>query len=95
LRIFAVSLSAFDTYWPTLLRYVLVAAALGGLMYLVYRVQLWAGVKREAATGRALVIPWVVGFLVFNVFTIGASLYLSFTRLQLVPSPALGWYCQL
>lgn len=81
------NISPLDTYLPTLLRYVLVAAALGGLMYLVYRVQLLLGVKREAATGRALVTPWVVGFLVFNVFTIGASLYLSFTDYNLFRAP--------
>ena len=45
------------------------------------------GVKREAATGRALVMPWVIGFLIFNVFTIGASLYLSFTEYNLFKAP--------
>jgi len=74
-------------YLPTLFRYVLVAAALAAVMVAVYRVQLWMGVKREAATGRALVTPWVVGFLVFSVFTIGASLYLSFTEYNLFRPP--------
>ncbi|MCC6803948.1 MAG: sugar ABC transporter permease [Anaerolineae bacterium] len=56
-------------------------------MFVVYRVQLRLGVKREAATGRTLVVPWVIGFLVFNVFAIGASLYLSFTDYNLVQQP--------
>jgi multiple sugar transport system permease protein len=56
-------------------------------MYVVYKVQVFFGVKREAATGRALVTPWVVGFLVFNVFTIGSSLYLSFTEYNLFKPP--------
>jgi multiple sugar transport system permease protein len=78
---------ALQTYLPTLVRYVLVAAGLGLLMYAFYRLQLVLGVKREAATGRTLVLPWVIGFLVFNVFTIGASLYLSFTEYNLVQAP--------
>jgi len=76
-----------DTYLPTLVRYVLVAFALLALMFGVYRLQLAMGIKREAATGRALVMPWVVGFLVFNLFTIGASLYLSFTEYNLFRAP--------
>lgn len=81
------SLDAINTYWPTLARYVLVALGVGGVMVVVYRVQVLAGVKREAATGRALVMPWLIGFLVFNVFTIGASLYLSFTEYNLFRAP--------
>src|SRR5215831_5333636 len=78
---------AFQTYLPTLVRYVLVALGLGSIMYIAYRVQIMLGVKREAATGRALVLPWVIGFLIFNVFAIGASLYLSFTNYNLVQAP--------
>lgn len=78
---------ALQTYLPTLVRYVLVAVGLGVLMYIVYHVQLLLGVKREAATGRTLVMPWVIGFLIFNVFAIGASLYLSFTEYNLVQAP--------
>ncbi|MFN8447360.1 MAG: sugar ABC transporter permease [Anaerolineae bacterium] len=78
---------ALQTYLPTLIRYILVAIGLGVIMFVVYRVQLRLGVKREAATGRTLVVPWVIGFLVFNVFAIGASLYLSFTDYNLVQTP--------
>jgi len=78
---------ALNSYLPTLMRYALVAAGLLGIMFLVYRVQIAFGVKREAATGRALVTPWVIGFLVFNVFAIGASLYLSFTDYNLFKAP--------
>jgi multiple sugar transport system permease protein len=80
-------LSVLSTYIPTLIRYVLVAVALAVIMYLVYRVQLRIGIRHEAAAGRALVMPWVIGFLVFNVFTIGASLYLSFTEYNLFRAP--------
>jgi|FLYN01.1.fsa_nt_gi multiple sugar transport system permease protein len=78
---------ALQTYIPTLVRYVGVALGLGVIMSVVYRVQIALGVKREAATGRALVIPWVIGFLIFQVFTIGSSLYLSFTDYNLVSQP--------
>lgn len=81
------TLGVFDTYLPTLLRYGLVMVGLAALMYAVYRVQLWLGVRDEAATGRALIVPWLVGFLVFNMFTIGASLYLSFTDYDLFSAP--------
>jgi multiple sugar transport system permease protein len=75
------------SYLPTLVRYVLVAIALCGVMYGVYRVQRMMGIKHEAATGRALVTPWIIGFLIFSVFTIGASFYLSFTEYNLFRPP--------
>ena len=76
-----------NTYIPTLVRYGLVAVGLVFFMWLVYRIQIAFGVKREAATGRALVSPWVIGFLIFEVFPIGASLYLSFTNYNLFKAP--------
>ncbi len=75
------------TYLPTLLRYAAVAIGLVVLMIVVYRVQVALGIKRDAATGRALVVPWLIGFLVFNLFPIGASLYLSFTEYNLFKAP--------
>ena len=78
---------ALQTYLPTLIRYALVAVGLGILMVIFYRVQIALGAKREAATGRTLVMPWVIGFLIFTVFATGASLYLSFTDYNLVQSP--------
>lgn len=78
---------AFATYWPTLVRYGLVIVALGVIMYTVYKVQVRFGVKREAATGRALVMPWIMGFIIFQVFTTGAALYLSFTEYNLFRPP--------
>lgn len=75
------------TYLPTLVRYIAVAIALGAIMYGVYRVQIAFGVKPEAATGRALVMPWAIGFLIFNLFAIGSSFYLSFTDYNLFSPP--------
>ena len=78
---------ALNTYLPTLVRYALVIVGIGVIMFVVYRLQLVLGVKRETATGRTLVMPWLIGFLVFNVFAIGASLYLSFTDYNLFRAP--------
>jgi multiple sugar transport system permease protein len=78
---------ALASYTPTLARYILVALGLGVFMYLVYRVQTRFGVNNEAATGRALVAPWVIGFVAFSLFPIAASLYLSFTDYNLFKAP--------
>lgn len=78
---------ALGTYLPTLIRYGAVFAGIGLLMLGAYKLQVWMGAKREAATGRTLVLPWVMGFLVFNVFAIGASFYLSFTDYSLFKAP--------
>ncbi len=89
---------AIATYLPTLVRYILVAIGLGIVMYGAFRLQIALGIKREAATGRALVLPWFIGFLIFNVFTIGSSLYLSFTEYNLFRAPewvGLDNYAQL
>jgi multiple sugar transport system permease protein len=43
--------------------------------------------RDEAATGRALVMPWLIGFLVFSLFPIATSLYLSFTEYDLFSAP--------
>ncbi len=78
---------ALQTYLPTLVRYALVAVGLGVIMVVAYRLQIRFGARREAAAGRTLVLPWVIGFLVFTVFPVGASLYLSFTEYNLVRAP--------
>jgi len=75
---------ALNTYYPTFLRYVAVAVALGILMYGAYRLLRRAGIKHEPATGFTLVLPWIVGFLIFTVFPIGLSLYLSFTEYNIL-----------
>lgn len=75
------------TYGPTLFRYVLIAVAVVVGMWFVYQVQIRLGVRREAATGRTLVAPWVFFFIIFQVFPLGSSLYLSFTNYNLFKAP--------
>jgi multiple sugar transport system permease protein len=82
-------LGVLNTYIPTVIRYIMVMIGIGVLMLLAYRIQRRFGINHEAAAGRTLVLPWVIGFLIFNVFTIGASLYLSFTEYNLFQAPVL------
>lgn len=78
---------ALNSYGPTLVRYILVALGVGVAIWVIYKIQIALGVKREAATGRALVAPWVIGFVIFLLFPIGASFYLSFTQYNLFKAP--------
>jgi multiple sugar transport system permease protein len=74
-------------YLETLARYALVAVAIGGVMLLVYRGLRAAGMRREAATGLALIMPWFLGFLIWNLFPLLASLYLSLTDYDILQAP--------
>src|SRR5205085_2151737 len=76
-----------QTYLPTFVRYILVGIGLGIIMLIFYRLQIRFGASRDAAAGRTLVTPWVIGFIIFTVFPVGASLYLSFTEYNLVRAP--------
>lgn len=74
-------------YIDTLFRYALVAVGLVGAMALTYRVLTKLGVKRSAATGLALIMPWLLGFLIWNLFPLAASFYLSFTNFNILQPP--------
>jgi multiple sugar transport system permease protein len=43
--------------------------------------------KREAIAGYLFILPWIIGFLVFTLGPIVASLYYSFTAYQVVKPP--------
>ena len=75
-----------EWYLSTLVRYVLVAAALGALGWLLYVGLRRLGVRRETATGYALISPWLIGFLVWNLYPVAASLYYSFTDFNILQS---------
>jgi multiple sugar transport system permease protein len=49
-----------------------------------YRLLRLFGMKSEAATGLALIMPWVLGFLIFNLYPFIASFYLSLTDYNLL-----------
>jgi multiple sugar transport system permease protein len=75
---------AFNTYLPTLLRYAGVALALGLIIYVTYRILRALGAKHEAATGFALITPWIVGRVVLTAFPILLSFYLGFTEYNIL-----------
>ena len=77
----------FGWYAETLVRYALVAVAIVVVMLLTYRGLRAAGVRREPATGFALIIPWFLGFLIWNLFPVVASLYLSLTDYNILQAP--------
>jgi multiple sugar transport system permease protein len=53
------------------------------------RTRLTPGARREALTFYICVSPWIIGFLVFTLGPILASLYLSFTRWDMITPPIL------
>ncbi|MEO8288190.1 MAG: sugar ABC transporter permease [Chloroflexota bacterium] len=66
-------------YAFTLSHWLLVGGAVILAVLLTYVLLKRMGVNSEAATGIALIMPWVLGFLIFSLFPFIASLYLSFT----------------
>jgi multiple sugar transport system permease protein len=66
-------------YTFTLTHWLLVGAGVILAVLLTYFILKRLGVSTEASTGFALIMPWVLGFLIFNLFPFLASLYLSFT----------------
>lgn len=75
---------AFQSYYPTLLRYIGVAVALGLIIYVTYKGLRRVGVKHEAATGFALITPWIVGRIALTLFPILLSFYLGFTEYNIL-----------
>lgn len=66
-------------YTLTIYDYLAVGAAVIVLMVVLNKVLRALGVKREVATGYSLILPWVLGFLIWNVGPFAASFYLSLT----------------
>jgi multiple sugar transport system permease protein len=77
----------FSWYALTLTDYVVVGGAIIIAMFALHKILRWFGVNREAATGYALILPWMIGFLVWNLGPFIASLYLSFTDYTILAPP--------
>jgi multiple sugar transport system permease protein len=71
-------------YSLTFSHWLLVGAAVILVILLTYRLLRLLGMKAEAATGMALIMPWVLGFLIFNLYPFIASFYLSLTDYNLL-----------
>lgn len=77
-----------DALRDYVLTFVLLALAMAGTYWLVRAL----GGRRESALGLAFVLPWVLGFLVFQLFPLTASLYLAFTDYDVLSAPRwVGW----
>jgi multiple sugar transport system permease protein len=70
----------FSWYALTLLDYVVVAVGITLGMFGLYWLLRKFGVGREASTGYALILPWLIGLVVWTLGPFAASLYLSFTE---------------
>jgi len=79
--------SAWETYYPTLLRWLATGGTIIGLMVLLNKVLRLLGVKRETAAGYALILPWILGFIIWSLYPFARSLYLSFTRYNIFQPP--------
>lgn len=79
--------SAWESYFPTLIRWFLVGGSILGLMVLLNRALQALGVKREVATGYALILPWLLGFVIWELYPFARSLYLSFTKYNIFQPP--------
>jgi multiple sugar transport system permease protein len=79
--------SAWESYSPTLLHWLATGAGIILLMLMLNRFLQVMGVKREAATGYALILPWILGFLIWSAYPFARSLYLSFTTYNIFQPP--------
>jgi len=79
--------SALDTYVPTFLRWLAVGGVVLALTLLTNFGLQRLGVRRETARGYALIVPWIVGFLIFQLFPFAYSFYLSFTEYNIFQPP--------
>lgn len=77
----------YSWYTLTLIDYAVVGGAIFAAMFLLYWLLNKLGVRRETATGYALILPWIIGFIVWNIGPIIASLYLSFTEYTVLSPP--------
>lgn len=76
-----------EWYLSTLSHWLLVGAAMIGLMLATYAVLRRLKVRREAAAGYALILPWLLGFLIWNAYPFAYSLYLAFTEYDVLQPP--------
>ena len=74
-------------YTHTLVDYVAVGGGVIALMFVLHKTLRWCGVKREAATGYALILPWMLGLVIWNLGPFAASFYLSLTEYDVLQAP--------
>src|SRR5689334_6978814 len=76
-----------DTFLQTLGDYIVAGIAIVAIMVLTFQGLTRLRVKREAATGITLIMPWLLGFLIWTAYPVLASLYYSFTSYNVFQPP--------
>lgn len=76
-----------QSYMYTLSHYALVGLGMGFIMLAAYRLLRLLGVQQEAATGFSLILPWLLGFLIWTLGPVVASFYLSLTDYNILQPP--------
>ena len=71
-------------YSLTFSHWLLVGVAVILVIIITNRLLQMFGMKAEAATGLALIMPWLLGFLIFSLYPFLASFYLSLTEYNLL-----------
>jgi multiple sugar transport system permease protein len=74
-------------YTRTIYDYLAVGAVIVVLMIVLNKVLRAFGVRREVATGYSLILPWILGFVIWNVGPFAYSFYLSLTDYNGLQSP--------
>lgn len=74
-------------YLLTFIRYLIIPVFLLSLGLCLYKILRLLGVKDRVAMGYVLILPWLFGFIVFNVYPVFGSLILSFTNYDLFNPP--------
>lgn len=76
-----------NPYIYTLVHWLFVGGALFLLMFLLYGFLRALKARRSTALGYALILPWLLGFLIWQVYPFVYSLYLSFTEYDVLTPP--------
>ncbi len=74
-------------YLRTLIDFVIAGGGIALVMVIVYQALARLGAKRETAAGYALIMPWLLGLIIWTAYPIGASLYYSFTDFNGLQTP--------
>lgn len=77
-------------YSATLVDYIVVGAAILLSMFGLHWLLRKLGVNREASAGYALILPWLLGFLIWNLGPYIASFYLSLTNYNVLQPPTFA-----
>jgi multiple sugar transport system permease protein len=76
-----------EVYTSTLVRWLLVGAGMALLMLTTYGLLTALKARRGTAIGYALILPWLLGFVIWQVYPFVYSFYLMFTDYDVLQPP--------